>query len=103
MDVVEGGHELGGPALQRAVAEHVPRQVPDPGHGEGFRLDVLAQVSEVVLHALPGPARGDPDLLVVVAHAAPGREGVAQPEAVLRGDAVGGVREVGRALVRGYH
>ncbi len=57
----------------------------------------------MVLDALPGPAGGDAHLLVVVARAAAGGEGVAQPEAVLGGDAVGGVGEVGGALVRRHH
>ena len=50
---------------------------------------------------LPGAAGGDAHLLVVVALAAAGREGVAQPEAVFGGDAVGDVGEGGGALVGG--
>src|SRR5690606_1812820 len=51
----------------------------------------------------PGAAGGDAHLLVVVAGAAAGGKGVAQPEVVLGGDAVGQVGEGGSALVGGYH
>ena len=57
----------------------------------------------MVLHALPGAAGGDAHLLVVVAGAAARGERVAQPEAVLVGDAVGGVGQVRRALVGRDH
>ncbi len=49
------------------------------------------------------PLRRDAHLLVVVAVAAAGREGVAQPEAALFGDGVGDVGEGGGALVGGDH
>ena len=55
------------------------------------------------LHRHPGATRGDAHLLVVVAGRAAGGEGVAQPEAVLGGDAVGDVGEARRALVGGHH
>ncbi len=101
--MVEGGQEPGGRALQGAVAEHVARHVADPGHGEGLLLRVHPEVPEVVLHALPGPPGRDRHFLVVVARASSGGEGVSQPEAVLGGDAVRGVREMGRPLVRRHH
>ena len=97
--VVERGDEPGGPAPQHAVAEHVARHVADAGHRERLALHVEAQVPEVVLDALPGAAGGDAFFLVVVAVAAAGGERVAQPEAVLRRDLIGGVGEVRGALV----
>ena len=81
--VVERGEERDLPALQQAVAEHVARHVADADHREGLRLHVDAQVSEVVLHRHPGAARGDRQLLVIVAVRAARGERVAQPEAVL--------------------
>src|SRR5262249_23139735 len=60
-------------------------------------------LAEVPLHRLPGTAGGDAHGLVVVAGRAAGGEGVAEPEAVLGGDAVGDVGERGGALVRGDH
>ena len=101
--VVEGGLELGHRAQQHAVAEHVAAHVADADAGERLFLDVAAQHFEVVLDAFPGAARGDAFLLVVVADAAAGGERVAEPEAVLRRDAVGSVGEVRSALVGRDH
>src|SRR5690606_37649894 len=58
---------------------------------------------EVPLHRDPGTASGNAHLLVVVAGRAAGREGVAEPEVVLRGDAVGDIGEGCGALVRGHY
>ena len=69
------------------VAEHVARHVADADHRERRRLDVDVHLAEVPLHRLPGAARRDPHLLVVVAVRAAGGEGVAEPEAVRLGDA----------------
>ena len=49
------------------------------------------------------PAGGDAHRLVVVAHRAAGGEGVAEPEAVVLGHAVGDVGEGRGALVGGHH
>ena len=57
----------------------------------------------MALHRLPRAARGDGHLLVVIARRAAGGEGIAEPEAVFRGDAVGDVGKAGRALVRGNY
>ena len=51
----------------------------------------------------PGALGGNPHALVVVAGGAARGEGVAKPETVLGGDAVGDVGEGRRALVRGDH
>ena len=80
-----------------------PDMSPHADDGEGLGLDVLAQFAEVALHRLPGAAGGDAHGLVVVAGRAAGGEGVAQPEAVVLGHAVGDVGEGGRALVGGDH
>ena len=53
----------------------------------------------MALDRLPGAARGDPHLLVVVALGAAGGERVAQPEVVLQRDVVGDVGERRGALV----
>ena len=86
---------------QHGVAEHVARHVADADHGERRRLDVGVHLAEMALHRLPGAARGDPHLLVVVAVRAAAGEGVAEPEIVRLGDGVGGVGEGRRALVGG--
>ena len=57
----------------------------------------------MALDALPGAAGGDAHDLVVVAGGPAGGEGVVQPEAVFPRQAVGDVREGGRALVCGNH
>jgi hypothetical protein len=48
---------------------------------------------------LPGTSGGDPHFLVVVTDRAAGSKGVAEPETVLDGDAVGDIRKGRRALV----
>ena len=63
--------------------------------------DVDAELGEVALDRLPRAARGDPERLVVVAARAAGGERVAEPEAALLADAVGGVGERRGALVGG--
>ena len=55
------------------------------------------------LDRLPRAARRDPELLVVVAGGAAGGERVAEPEAVVLRDRVGGVRERRRPLVGRDH
>ena len=55
------------------------------------------------LHRDPGALGGDAHALVVVAGRAAGGEGIAEPEAVVGGDAVGDVGEGRGALVRGDH
>jgi hypothetical protein len=101
--VVESRHQQDVRRQQHAVAEHVARHVADAGDGELGRLRVHAHLAEVPLHRLPGAARRDAHDLVVVAHRAAGGEGVAEPEAVFRADAVGIVAEGGRALVGRDH
>ena len=70
-----------------------------PATREILRLRVDAEFAEVTLDAFPAAPRRDAHLLVVVARRAAGREGVAEPEAVLRGERVGDVGEGRRALV----
>ena len=101
--VVEGRHQLDRARQQHPVAEDVARHVADPGDRDRLRLHVDPEVAEVVPHALPRPAGGDAHLLVVVARAAARGERVAEPEAVLRRHAVGGVGEVRGALVGRHH
>ena len=101
--VIEGGDELGGLLAQHAVAEHVARHVADADHGERRRGDVDIHLAEMALDRFPGAARGDADLLVVVAGRAAGGEGVAEPEIVGDGNVVGDVGERRRALVGGDH
>jgi hypothetical protein len=69
--VIEGGDELDRRREQHAVAEDVARHVADAGDREGGRLDVDVDLAEVALHRLPGAARRDAHLLVVVALAEP--------------------------------
>ena len=101
--VIERRHQPDLGRQQHAVAEHVARHVADADHPEGLALDVDVHLAEVALHALPGAARGDAHLLVVVAGRAARGEGVAQPEAVRDRDLVGDVGEGGRALVGRHH
>ena len=62
----------------------------------------MPSAAKWTLHRLPGAARGDAHLLVVVAFGAAGGERVAQPEAVAGRDLVGRVGEGRGALVRGH-
>ena len=102
MQVVEGGEQFGVCREQHAVAEDVAAHVADADGGEGVVfLDVFAEQAEVALHRFPRAARGDADAFVVVACRAAGGEGVAEPEVVFGGDAVGDVGEFGGAFVGG--
>lgn len=101
--MVEGGDQADVLAEQHAVAEHVTGHVTDADDREVLALRVDAQLPEVPLDGLPGTARGDAHLLVVVAGRAAGGEGVAEPEVVALGDPVGDVREGRGALVGGDH
>ncbi len=97
--MVEGGEQLRAAHQQRAVAEDVARHVADAGGREDVALGIDAELGEMLLRALPRAARGDRELLVVVALGAARGEGVAEPEVARECDRVGGVREVRRALV----
>ena len=61
-----------------------PDMSPTPTTVNGVVPDVDVHLAEMALHRLPGAARGDAHLLVVVAGRAAGGEGVVEPEAVLR-------------------
>jgi hypothetical protein len=101
--VVIGGDEPDLVREQHPVAEHVARHVADPDDGELVHGRVHAELVEVALDRLPRAARGDAELLVVVAGRAAGRERVVEPEAVLPRDPVGRVRQRRGALVGGDH
>ncbi len=101
--VVEGGDQTDVLTEQHAVAEHVTGHVADADDREVLGLRVHAHVAEVPLHGLPGAARGDAHALVVVAGAAAGGEGVAEPEVVLVRNLVGDVGERRGALVGRDH
>ncbi len=103
MPVVEGGQQPDLFRQQHAVAEHVAGHVADADDAEGLGLDVLAKLAEVPLDRFPGPLGRNAHRLVVVAGGASGGEGVAEPEAVGLGYAVGDVGEARRALVGGDH
>ena len=99
--VVVGRDEPDLVAQQHPVAEHVAGHVADADGGELVLGRVHVELAEVALDRLPGAARGDAELLVVVAGRAAGGERVVEPEAVLARDRVGGVRERRGALVGG--
>ena len=82
---LKAGHQLRHAAMSSAPLPNTsPDMSPTPAIVNGSFWMSVPEVAEVVLHALPGAARGDAHLLVVVAGAAAGGERVAQPEAVLR-------------------
>ena len=101
--MVERGDEPQVVGQQHAVAEHVARHVADAHRGDRVVVDIEAEDATVPAHALPGAARRDPHLLVVVAVAATRGERIAEPEAVVGGDLVGDVAERRRALVGRHH
>ena len=104
MQMIEGRQHLEVTRQQHAVAEHVAGHVADADHGDIVAgLDVLAHFPEMAFDRLPGTARGDAHFLVIVAGGAPGREGIAQPEAVIGGNAVGDIGKRGGALIRRDH
>jgi hypothetical protein len=89
--------------VQHAVAEHVARHVADADHGERLVHHVGADLAEVPLDRLPGAARRDPELLVVVSGRPARGERVAEPEAVLGRDRVRRIRERRGPLVGRDH
>ena len=101
--VVEGRDQLDVPGQQHAVAEHVAGHVPDARDREVVGVRVQPQRGEVPAHGLPGAARGDAHLLVVVALRAARRERVTEPEPVSFRDLVRDVGERRGALVRSHH
>ena len=103
MQVVERCDQLQLVGHQQAVTEHVTGHIADADHGDAVFLHVDAALTEVTLHTDPRALGGDAHFLVVVTGGTAGRERVAQPEAVVDGDAVGDVGEGRSALVRRYH
>lgn len=101
--VVEGGHQPQIGRVQHAVAEYIPRAVPDAGHRNGFSVDIDPDLGEMIAYRYPCAPCGDAHLFVVVASGATGGERIAQPEAALCGNMVSDVREGCGALVGGYH
>ncbi len=99
--MVEGRDQFGLGRQDHAVAEDVAGHVADAGHGERLLLDILVDLAEVALDRFPGAARRDAHRLVIITDAAAGREGVAQPEAVIGRDAVGDIGEGRGSLVGG--
>ena len=88
-------------AAQHTVAEDVATHVSDPHRGEVIVLGIDAELTEVPLDTFPGALRRDTHGFVVVADRPAGREGVAEPESVLRGNLVRDVGELRSSLVRG--
>ncbi len=87
---------------KRPLPKTSPLMSPMPVTVNGSLCDVTAvELAEVQRHALPGAARRDAHLLVVVALRPARGEGVAEPEAVLGRDGVGDVGKRRRALVGG--
>src|ERR1700730_2552344 len=103
MPVIEGGEQSEMPRHQHAVAEHVAGHVADADYGDFAALDIAPELAEMALDELPGSARGNAHLLVVIAGRATRRKSVAEPEPVLFGYRVGKVGESGRALVGRDH
>ena len=99
--VVVGADEADAVRQQHPVAEHVAGHVADPDDRERVARRVDLELAQVALDRLPGAARGDAELLVVIAARAARGERVPEPEAVLLGDPVGGVGERRGALVGG--
>ena len=102
MAVVERRHHPGHGRQEHAVAEDVAGHVADSDNGERLRHHVATHLAEVALDALPRALGGDAERLVVVPGGPARGVGVAQPVPVLEADLVGGVREVGGALVGGH-
>ena len=78
-----------------------PDMSPTPTTVKSLALDIAPELAEMALDQLPGAARGDAHLLVVVAGRAARGKGVAEPEPVFLGDRVGDVGEGRGALVGG--
>ena len=103
MAVIEGRYQFDLLAEQHSVAEHIAAHVADAHYGERLGLHIDAEFPEVPLHRFPRTAGGDAHGLVVVPFRTPGRESIAEPEAIVRRDRVGQVRERRGAFVCSHH
>ncbi|KAF1050668.1 MAG: hypothetical protein GAK43_02725 [Stenotrophomonas maltophilia] len=103
VQVVERRHQLQRLGHQQAIAEHVAGHIADADHRDLVLLHVDAAFTEVPLHRNPAATRGDAHALVVVAGRAARGERIAQPEAVLGGNAVGDIGEGRGALIGRHH
>ncbi len=103
MQMVEGCHQLQGFGHQQAIAEYVAGHVANADHADHVGLHVDAALTEMTLHRYPGTTGRYAHLLVVVTRRAARGEGIAKPEVVLGGNAVGNVGKTRRTLVRGNH
>ena len=103
MTVVEGRQQTDVGREQHAVAEHIARHVADADTGEILTLAVAAESPEMPFHRLPSALGGDAHAFVVVADGAAGCEGIAQPEAVFGGNAIGDIGEGSGAFVGRDH
>ena len=81
MPMVERGDQPRLFGQQHAIAEDIARHVAHADTGERVELNIPAHFAEMALDGFPGAFRGDAHLLVVVAMAAAGGEGIAEPEA----------------------
>ena len=103
MQVVEGCDQLQFVRHQQAVTEHVTGHIADAYHCDAVFLHVDAALTEVTLYTYPRALGGDAHFLVVVTSRTTGGERIAQPEAVVDGNAIGDVGEGRSALVRRHH
>ena len=100
--MVEGGDQLCLFRGKQAVTEYVSRHITDTDGGELIQRRVDAQLAEMALHGHPGTTSGYAHFLVVIAVAATGGKGIPHPEAVLRRQTIGDVREGCSPLVRSH-
>ena len=91
------------PRKQQPVAEHVAGHVADAHHRQWVCVHVDVDLAEMPAHRLPCTAGRDAHRLVVVAHRATRREGIAQPEPATNRDLVGDVAECRCSLVGRNH
>src|SRR5690606_17594357 len=103
LQMVEGRQQAHRAGAQQTVAKYVAAHVTYTYDGNRVLLHVYAQLAEMPLYRDPGTPGGNGHALVVVPHRATGGEGIAHPEAVVGGNAVGNVGEGRRALVRAHH
>src|SRR5690606_25121481 len=103
MQVVERSHQLQFLREQQTIAEHIASHVTNTDDRDRVFLHVDTTLTEMTLHTHPGTLGGNAHAFVVIASRTTRGKGIAQPEAILAGNAIGNVRESRGALVGGHH
>ena len=103
MAVIEGRDQFDRLRQQHPVAEHIARHIPAARDPDRIGLHIDPHFKEVALDRKPCTLCSDPHRLVIITLRSAAGEGIVEPEIVLLGNRIGGVREGCGALISGDH